>query len=465
MSGTEVWKSWEGRVVDGKFPLRQLVGGSEHSAVFLTERPGQPSQKFAIKLIPADAGDADRQLVRWRAAAQLSHPHLIRIYETGRCGLTLLYIVTEYAEEDLSQILPHRALIAGEVSDMLPPLLDALSYLHGRGFVHARVKPSNVLAVGDQLKLSSDQIASAPDPNSTRRRRDVYDAPETAAGIVSPAGDMWSVGATLVAALTQNVPLAADESKGDQVLTANIPEPFRGIARECLHLDPKRRCSIADIMRRLQPAARSVPAEAAPAIPRPSVNRRPLVTGAILAVALLVGFAVFYSRGKSGPAKTDSTAEQPMTQAPQTPTPSPSTTAPPAITNKPDPGATPAPAPAATAPPPVREVVPAPKKAISSRGEVAHQVLPDVPQSAKNTITGTVKVGVRVEVDSSGKVTSARLTSPGPSKYFANLALKAAQRWEFSPPEADGQAAASAWLLKFRFRRTSTQADPERVTR
>ena len=76
MSNPEEWKKWEGRV-DGKFPLRQWLGGSEHSAVFLTERPGQ-SQKVAIKLIAADA-EADRQLSHWRAAAQFSHPHLMRI--------------------------------------------------------------------------------------------------------------------------------------------------------------------------------------------------------------------------------------------------------------------------------------------------------------------------------------------------------------------------------------------------
>ncbi len=315
MSGAEVWKTWEGRVVDGKFPLRQLVGGSDHSAVFLTERPGHGSQKFALKLIPADAGDADRQLVRWRAAAQLSHPHLIPIYETGRCGLTLLYLVTEYAEEDLSQILPQRALIPGEVTDMLPPLLDALSFLHGRGFVHGRIKPSNILAVGDQLKLSADQITSVSDPNATRRRRDVYDAPETAAGIVSPAGDLWSVGATLVAALTQNVPLVAEESQGDQVLTANIPEPFRGIARECLHLDPKRRCSIADIMRRLHPAARSVPAEPEAVVPVQRSGKRGPMAAAALVVALLVGVIFFYSRGKSGAAKIETPSDQPSPQS------------------------------------------------------------------------------------------------------------------------------------------------------
>jgi TonB family protein len=94
---------------------------------------------------------------------------------------------------------------------------------------------------------------------------------------------------------------------------------------------------------------------------------------------------------------------------------------------------------------------------------VVRQVIPDVPKSAKNTITGTIKVGVQVEVDSSGKVTTAKLVSAGPSKYFANLALKAAEQWEFSPLEVNGKAAASTWLLKFRFKRTATQADPQRV--
>jgi TonB family protein len=448
MSSPESWKKWEGRV-DGKFPLRQWLGGSEHSAVFLTERPGQ-SQKVAIKLIAADA-DADRQLARWRAAAQLSHPHLMRIYDAGRCrldGTPLLYLVMEYAEEDLAQILPQRPLAPAEVTDLLPPLLDALSYLHSKGFVHGRVKPSNVHAMGDQLELSADQIVSVAELNPAPRRRDVYDAPETAAGIVSPAGDVWSIGVTLVAALTQNVTF---EDKTDSATSRNdpappdaVPQPFQGIARECLHLDPKRRCSLADIQARLQPEGRSVPAEPeAPPPPRRPVKRGPIA--AMLMVAVSVGLVLFFARGKrvSAPAPAPSTAatEQP---APQTP-----------------PETKPSPAPK----PPVREPAAAPKKAVASGGEVVNQVLPEVPQSARNTITGTIKVGVLVEVDPSGKVTSAEFKSAGPSKYFAGLALKAAQSWEFVPPEVGGKPVASTWLLRFRFKRTSTQASPERVTR
>src|SRR5215469_7656565 len=253
MSNPESWKTLEGRIADGKFPLRQWLGGSDHSAVFLTER--SQSQKAVIKII-APGVDAERQLSQWRTAAQLSHPHLIRLFEAGRChidNVPLLYVVMEQAEEDLAQILPQRALTPSEVTDLLPALLDALSFLHGKGFIHGRIQPSNVLAVGDQLKLSSDQIVSMVEIDPERRRRDLYDAPETAAGLVSPAGDIWSVGVTLVAALTQNVGFVGEAEQGGPKLPATIPEPFRSIARECLHLDPKRRCSVAEIKARMQP--------------------------------------------------------------------------------------------------------------------------------------------------------------------------------------------------------------------
>src|ERR1700690_709970 len=143
------WKQWEGRVVNGEFPLHRYLGGSSHSAVFLTEcvRGGAPSA--AIKLISEEPGKAEQQLKNWELATGLSHPNLIALFQYGQCqldGLQLLYVVMEGAEEDLSQILPHRAVTPLEAREMLRQIIDALGYLHGMGLVHSRIKPANIMA-------------------------------------------------------------------------------------------------------------------------------------------------------------------------------------------------------------------------------------------------------------------------------------------------------------------------------
>src|SRR5437868_4920851 len=101
----EVWKQWRGQVVDDKFPLLQYVCGSEQCAVFLTSLN---QQKAAIKLIPTIPGSPVEQFKGWQAAAKLSHPHLLKLVRAGqwtKSGQSFLYVVTEFADEDLSQIL------------------------------------------------------------------------------------------------------------------------------------------------------------------------------------------------------------------------------------------------------------------------------------------------------------------------------------------------------------------------
>jgi TonB family protein len=474
MSNPERWKSWEGRVIEGKFPLRQWLGGSDHSAVFLTEFAEQPAQRVAIKLIPIEGGHGATQLARLQATRRLSHPHLIRTLDCGLCridGIPFAYVLMECADDDLSRILPERPLVTAEVSQLLPPVIDALAYLHRNGFVHGRVKPSNVLASGDQLKLSSDQVAPAVQQDGNHRRRDVYDAPETAAGIISPAGDVWSVGVTLVAALTQNVTIAEAASPENRHLPETIPQPFRGIVRECLQLDPSRRGSLRGIQEQMQPAASSVPVahsvptahsvpvvRSAPAVRSVSApveqspvvdseSRRPLfIAGTLIVVVLGIILAVIHYRAGNTP-ETAEAPKQAATETASTPAAPVSTPAPPV------------PGPVAAVPKPSET----PAKPRASGGEVVRKMLPDVPRSAQNTIRGTIRVIVQVEVDPSGKVTSTTLKMRGSSRYFANQALKAAQQWEFSAPQVDGQPAASTWLLQFRFKRKSIQATPERV--
>jgi len=94
---------------------------------------------------------------------------------------------------------------------------------------------------------------------------------------------------------------------------------------------------------------------------------------------------------------------------------------------------------------------------------VLQQVQPDVSRNALNTITGRLKVSVQVAVDASGNVSQAKFVSHGPSQYFANRAMAAAQRWKFNPPQVNGRAVASEWLLRFQFARTSIQVFPAEV--
>jgi len=68
-----------------------------------------------------------------------------------------------------------------------------------------------------------------------------------------------------------------------------------------------------------------------------------------------------------------------------------------------------------------------------------------------DAVEGHFKVSICVEVDPEGNVSQASIDSPGPSRYFANQALRAAQNWKFNPAKVDGRAVPSTWLLEFQF--------------
>ena len=181
----EAWKKWEGLVVNEEFPLLRYLGGSEVSAVFLTKRADREPQDVAIKLILANAENPELQLSWWELAAKLFHPNLLRLFQMGRCqleGTELLYAVTEYAEENLAQILPYRPLTSAEMRDTLQPVLDALAYIHAKGFVHGHIKPANVMAVGDLIKISSDRLCGVGESSRVLGAPGVYLAPEIADG-------------------------------------------------------------------------------------------------------------------------------------------------------------------------------------------------------------------------------------------------------------------------------------------
>src|SRR5262249_9881452 len=160
---SEVWTRWQGHVINGAFPLGRYLGCSDHSGVFLTRSAGRAAE-VAIKLVPTNRALAESQLPRWKRAGGLTHPPLLRLLEWGGRpldGLPYLYTVMEYADQTLAQLLLNRALTDDEAREMLPPILDALAFLHSRNLLQGQLKPTNILVVGDQLKLASDTIRRA----------------------------------------------------------------------------------------------------------------------------------------------------------------------------------------------------------------------------------------------------------------------------------------------------------------
>jgi len=506
---SEAWKQWEGQIADGRFPLRQYLGGSDHSAVFLTGHAEGEPQKAAIKLIAADPASADLQLSRWKHAAQLFHPHLLRLFEMGRCeidGAALLYLVMEYAEENLSQILPQRALSAEETRDVFVPVLDALACVHRQGFVLSHLKPANIMAVADKIKLSTDGLQRA-DETVRGRKPGVYDAPEASSGRLSPASDVWSLGMTLVETLTQRVPAWERIGHADPILPKSLPAPFLEIARNCLRRDSQLRGTIGDVSARLSrtPAASSIPVAPAPAPQKPPVRPRPVkkaqptspvppraISFPNFAVPLLAGVLVFAAivaipkilNRRPGPQKDPAVAAGNSTAQPRKQQ---------KTEKSPASAQSDAPAPvsaqrsaqktlkAASEKKPIKKeeaaalhepspvIAPAkeqPKTLASALvpGEVLNEVLPDVSQKARGTVRGRVRVSVKVHVDPSGNMAGAELDSPGPSKYFADLALQAARRWEFAPAKMDGSAVPTDWMVRFEFSQLDTKVFPVQTT-
>ena len=253
---TEVWTKWEGQVISGVFPLHRFLGASDHSAVFLTEYKAQNLPNAALKLVPAIPTLAQAQLAHWTTAAALSHPHLIRVLETGRCqlgDLPFLFVVMEYAEQTLSQILAQRALTPGEVREMLLPTLKTLAFLHSKNLVQGRLKPSNILAVKDQLKLATDAVRPAGESAAYISKSSMYDPPESNDGSFSAAGDIWGLGVTLVEALTQHLPSWPDGKSETASFPSVLPPAFVEIVRQCLNRSPARRPTVADLEALINP--------------------------------------------------------------------------------------------------------------------------------------------------------------------------------------------------------------------
>jgi serine/threonine protein kinase len=444
------WKDLEGQSV-GAFTLHSYVGGSDQTAVFSTTRSN--GEQAAIKLLPCDSRTSDLKLSRLQQAIRLSHPNLLKIYDSGVVELqstNLVWALSQFAEEDLSQILPLRPLTVSETEQMISPLLSALSYLHREGFIHGRIKPSNIMAIGDQVKLSVDAVSVLGDPLMNALRTP-YDAPEVRTGKVLPASDVWSLGMTIVDVLTQRLP---STGAGAVRIPNALPEPYHTIATRCLQIDARQRPIVNEVQGLLKRPPQT--AAASQAVQQgtnhhqsaekttatmssfeegkrgPNFGYIPLL---VLAVAVVIA-GLLWLRNPANP--TPSRSSSPADAAARTESPPTAVREEQSITPHPEP------APAETVP--------------SVPAGVLRPILPQVSASARNTVTGRVRVAIRARVDADGNVVQTTFESHGPSDYFARKAKEAAQQWKFAPNAGEG-----VWLIRFGFGSKDTLASATRL--
>ena len=88
--------------------------------------------------------------------------------------------------------------------------------------------------------------------------------------------------------------------------------------------------------------------------------------------------------------------------------------------------------------------------------EPVNEVIPETPRSALQTITGTVRVAIRVDIDRTGNVTATHSEIPGPSRYFERLSREAARKWTFTPTSSNESR---AMLLRFYYKRDGVTAE------
>lgn len=272
-----------GRTLAGRYRVDDLIARGGMARVYRA-RDDRLDRDVAVKVLSRPYADdpafTKRFLGEARAAASLSHPNLVHVYDSGSDG-ALHYIVMELLDHhrSLRQVLAERGrLPAGEVLPMAAELLAGLRAVHERGLVHCDVKAANVMLGPGPVKLIDFGIARSPrEPGSgtTSIGSLQYMAPEQLRGEpFGPAADLFSAGVVLYEALTGQLPFAArtpeelaDAHRAGRVrppstLAAGISPRLDGAVIQALRPAPEHRFGSAGAMATaLGPVSADAPAD------------------------------------------------------------------------------------------------------------------------------------------------------------------------------------------------------------
>lgn len=238
----------------------------------------------ALKMVLRGDLASSMDLARFRAeteaAAQLHHPHIVPLYEVGEIEGRPFFSMKLIEGTTLAKRLADGPLPSREAAELLAPICRAIADAHRRGVLHRDLKPSNILidaegrtyvtdfGLAKRLKTDSSSVDGPAGSHSLTQSGAIlgtpgYMAPEQAAGRrgeVSPASDIYSLGAILYAMLTARPPFQAataldtvlmlleQDPLPPRMLNPKVDADLEMIALKCLQKPADLRYSTADTL-------------------------------------------------------------------------------------------------------------------------------------------------------------------------------------------------------------------------
>jgi eukaryotic-like serine/threonine-protein kinase len=266
-----------GRVLDGRYRLVAPIGTGASATVYLADDV-RLRRRVAVKILHPNLADDEQFLRRFQAEAQaaaaLNDPHVMAVYDWGRDEVP--YLVTEYlGGGSLRGVLDRGERLS--LSQALLVGLQAtrgLEYAHRQGFVHRDIKPANLLFGDDErLRIADFGLARAlaeagwTEPG-TMLGTVRYASPEQAkGGKVEPRSDVYSLGLTLIEAVSGEVPFVADTTIATLMARVDTPVeldrklfgPLRPVLERACRPDPADRPDAGELAVSFMAAAEALP--------------------------------------------------------------------------------------------------------------------------------------------------------------------------------------------------------------
>ena len=260
----------EQRVLGGRYLLKDKVGTGGMATVYRAQDQVL-DRTVAVKImLPQYAGDATfaaRFKQEAQAAAGLSSPYIVGVYDWGKDGDTY-YIVMEYLRgTDLkSGIKSHGALDPKKVAQIGSQISSALSVAHKHEIIHRDIKPQNIMVLRDgSVKVADFGIACLANSANTLTQEALgsvhYMSPEQARGDRTDArSDIYSAGVVLYEMLTGRLPFEGDNAVSVAIqhlssvplspreINPDVPEALELICMKAMASDLEKRYASADEM-------------------------------------------------------------------------------------------------------------------------------------------------------------------------------------------------------------------------